>query len=97
MQRIVIATSLWLAACAHAAPAPKAPSRLASSAAAAPDRATAAARRNLDDDQDVTCTVEVPTGSRFSRPVCRSQLEIDQNKHLADEMLLHPAELESHL
>jgi hypothetical protein len=48
---------------------------------------------NVDHDDDVRCGIEVPTGSRLSRPVCRSQLQRDTDKQAAEYLLQHPQEL----
>jgi|GEM_PF-5568353 len=50
---------------------------------------------NVDDEDDVRCRIEVPTGSRLSRPVCRSQIQRDTDRRNAEYMLLHPQDLES--
>jgi hypothetical protein len=88
MQRIVMVMSLMLAACSAPPPpqTPKAPSQLA-----AADPAWALARRNLDDDPDVTCRLEVTTGTTMSRPICRSNLERQESVRQAWEMLTYPA------
>lgn len=41
----------------------------------------------------MTCKVEVKTGTNLSRPICRSDLERQEDIRQAWQMLMHPTEL----
>jgi hypothetical protein len=87
MQRMVMMMSLGLAACSapHSARAPTEP-RLAEREPSGPG-----VRRNLGDDDDIKCTIEVRTGTSLSRPICRSEVEIQEDLRQAREILAHPS------
>jgi hypothetical protein len=50
---------------------------------------------NVDDADDVHCKIEVPTGTHLSRPVCRSQVQIETDRTYAEFLLRHPQDMES--
>jgi hypothetical protein len=89
MQHRLIATALFIAACG---PGVTAGSATTVSANGAP-QSRIPPGANVDDADDMRCTIEVRTGTRLARPICRSQLEIETDRRYAENLLLHPAEM----
>ena len=91
MQRLLAVTLFFAAACGPGV-APRASRSLSM---AGTDSAAIPPGSNVDDDDDVRCRIEVPTGSRLSRPVCRSQIQRDEDRRNAEYLLHHPQDMES--
>lgn len=82
MRRTLLAAVLVLAACAPA------PAR--GPTAKAPTTPTNSFADDEDDDEDVTCQEERMTGTNLSKPVCRTQAEIDEERNAAMMWEKHP-------
>ena len=86
MRRTLLAAVLSLAACAPVAargPTAKVPTTPTNSFAEDEDD-------DDDDDDDVTCNEERMTGTNLSKPVCRTQAEIDEERNAAMMWEKHP-------
>ena len=83
MKQLLMMSMLVAAACASGAP------QHASTAANTP----VPPGSNVDHDDDVRCNVEVPTGSQMSRPVCRSDLQREEDMRQADSLQKHQQQL----
>jgi hypothetical protein len=87
MDRLLIATSLVLAACASSAPKePAAPAQGHMAATDAPNP-----RRITHPEPGVTCEEVTPTGSLHARRVCRSDAERQQDRQFIQNQMLDPS------
>jgi hypothetical protein len=81
MQQLLIASMLLAAACGSGA------AQRSSTPSAA--NTPVPAGTNVDHEDDVHCGVETPTGSPFSRPICRSDLQREEDRRQADILQRH--------
>lgn len=89
MQRLLATIVLFAAACGSGAA--QRPSTAVSLSGA--ESTVIPPGSNVDDADDVRCKIEVPTGSRLSRPVCRSKLQMQTDRDFAENLLRHPQDL----
>jgi hypothetical protein len=83
MRRTLLVAVLVLTACG---PAP-----VHGTVARVPTTSTSSfADDDADDEEDVTCKEERMTGTNLSRPVCRTQAEIDEERNAAMMWEKHP-------
>lgn len=83
MQRLAIAITFALAACAHG-------SSTVDNSAQTTTGTPHMAQANERQDPDVTCKTEQRTGTHLDKRVCRTQSEKDLERHSVETMMLAP-------
>lgn len=84
MQRLAIAITFALAACAHGS------SSVDNSAQTTTGSPHMAQSNGRESDDDVTCTTEQRTGTHLDRRVCRTQTEKDLDRHSVETLMHAP-------